>query len=107
MSSSSTVLRRLGRLPGAVILGLLRFYQVFISPLSGPTCRYYPSCSQYAVTAVRRHGALRGTWLALRRLGRCHPWTAGGVDDVPPARDPRTSARSDGSDDRLLRSTAR
>ena len=51
-----------------------------------PTCKYYPSCSQYALTAVRRHGALRGTGLALWRLLRCNPWSLGGVDDVPPAR---------------------
>lgn len=79
------------RLPGRVLLGLLWLYQRFISPLTPPSCRYYPSCSQYAVIAVRRHGALRGSWLAVRRLGRCHPWTAGGVDDVPPARE--TSAQ--------------
>jgi len=74
------------RLPGLILLGLLRFYQRFVSPLSPPSCRYYPSCSSYAVTAVSRHGALRGTWLAARRVLRCHPWAAGGVDDVPPAR---------------------
>ena len=74
------------RLPGLLLLGLLWVYQRLISPLTPPTCRYYPSCSQYAVIAVRRHGALRGTWLAVRRLGRCHPWAAGGVDDVPPVR---------------------
>lgn len=78
-------------LPGRGLLGLLWVYQRFISPLTPPSCRYYPSCSQYAVIAVRRHGALRGSWLALRRLGRCHPWAAGGVDDVPPACE--TSAR--------------
>ena len=75
------------RLPALVLLAVLRTYQLVISPLTGPTCRYYPSCSSYAVTAVRRHGALRGGWLAVRRLARCHPWTPGGVDDVPPAPD--------------------
>ncbi len=78
------------RAPSRALLGLLWVYQRFISPLTPPSCRYYPSCSQYAVIAIRRHGALRGTWLAVRRLGRCHPWAAGGVDDVPPA--PETSA---------------
>jgi len=87
----------LRRAPQLVLLGLLRVYQTVVSPLTGPTCRYYPSCSQYAVVAVQRHGALRGTWLAVRRLARCHPWTPGGVDDVPPAPDPRLSARSAGS----------
>lgn len=83
------VLRVVGRAlvgaPARVLLGLLWVYQRFISPLTPATCRYYPSCSQYAVIAVRRHGAVRGTWLAIRRLGRCHPWAAGGVDDVPAA----------------------
>lgn len=52
-------------------------------PLRGPRCRFHPSCSAYAVEALRRHGALRGGWLALRRLLRCHPWNAGGIDRVP------------------------
>lgn len=73
-------------LPRLVLVALLRVYQTVVSPMTGPTCRYYPSCSQYALVAVQRHGALRGTWLAGRRLLRCHPWAAGGVDDVPPAR---------------------
>jgi len=84
------------RLPSLVLVGLLRVYQTFVSPMTGPTCRYYPSCSQYALVAVQRHGALRGSWLAARRLARCHPWTPGGVDDVPPARDPRSSTRPAG-----------
>ncbi|MGV8979225.1 MAG: membrane protein insertion efficiency factor YidD [Cellulomonas sp.] len=75
------------RIPGRVLLSLIRGYQLFISPMRPPTCRYYPSCSQYAVTAVTRHGAIRGTGLAAWRLLRCNPWSAGGVDDVPPARD--------------------
>jgi len=87
--------RAIVRLPGQVLLGLLWIYQRFISPLTPPTCRYYPSCSQYAVIAVRDHGALRGGWLAMRRLGRCHPWARGGIDDVPP---PRERAGCHGSD---------
>jgi uncharacterized protein len=75
------------RSPQLALLGLLWVYRTFVSPLTGPTCRYYPSCSSYAVLAVQRHGAIRGTWLAVRRLGRCHPWAPGGVDDVPPARE--------------------
>ena len=93
---ATTVGRLVVRLPGLGLLGLLRVYQTVISPLTPPTCRYYPSCSQYAVIAVQRHGAIRGGWLALRRLGRCHPWTPGGVDDVPPARDRTTSAHKHG-----------
>lgn len=61
----------------------VRVYQRFISPLTPPSCRFYPSCSSYAVTALTRFGPLRGGWLAARRLGRCHPWNPGGVDDVP------------------------
>ena len=61
----------------------IRAYQVAISPLLGPRCRFYPSCSAYAVEALRVHGPLRGTWLAARRLLRCHPWNLGGLDPVP------------------------
>lgn len=65
----------------------LRAYQFVISPLLGPRCRFHPSCSEYAYEAVGIHGPLRGSWLALRRLARCHPWHPGGFDPVPPARD--------------------
>jgi hypothetical protein len=65
------------------VLGLLRAYQRWVSPLFGAHCRFYPSCSAYAVTAVSEHGVPRGSWLALRRLGRCHPLHAGGYDPVP------------------------
>lgn len=74
------------RLPTLVLLGLLRSYQVVISPMTGPTCRFYPSCSEYAVRAVRRHGPLRGARLAAWRVLRCNPWNFGGVDDVPPVK---------------------
>lgn len=95
-SRTAQVLRGISRLPGLVLIGLVRAYQLVISPLTPPTCRFYPSCSQYAVIALTRHGAVRGTWLAVRRLLRCHPWNPGGVDDVPPAaahrpRSPRTA----------------
>ena len=63
---------------------LIRIYQWTVSPLLGPTCRFYPSCSNYALTAVRRFGPLYGTWLTMKRLARCHPWHPGGFDPVPP-----------------------
>jgi uncharacterized protein len=61
----------------------IRAYQLLISPLVGPACRFSPSCSQYALEAIRRHGALKGSSLAIKRLLRCHPWHAGGFDPVP------------------------
>jgi putative membrane protein insertion efficiency factor len=61
----------------------VRGYQWVVSPWLPPACRYTPSCSQYAIEALQRHGALRGTWLALRRLARCHPFRPGGYDPVP------------------------
>jgi uncharacterized protein len=66
-----------------LIIALLKLYRLVSSQLYGPTCRYYPSCSAYALGSVETHGAVRGSWLALRRLGRCHPWCSGGVDLVP------------------------
>jgi len=68
-----------------VLMALISGYRRFISPLLGPRCRFAPSCSAYALEAVREHGALRGTWLAVRRIGRCHPFNPGGFDPVPPA----------------------
>jgi uncharacterized protein len=68
---------------GWLLVGLLNAYRRFVSPLLGPRCRFYPSCSAYALEAVQVHGALRGSWLAVRRLSRCHPFHAGGLDPVP------------------------
>jgi uncharacterized protein len=82
-------LRRLVVLP-------IRFYQRCISPLLPPTCRFSPTCSQYAVEALLGHGILGGGWLALRRIARCHPFHAGGYDPVPPGRHgPRAEALAD------------
>ena len=69
-----------------LLAALISGYRVAISPLLGARCRFYPSCSAYALEAIRAHGAGRGSWLAVRRLSRCHPFHPGGVDPVPPAR---------------------
>ncbi|HEX8559203.1 MAG TPA: membrane protein insertion efficiency factor YidD [Pyrinomonadaceae bacterium] len=66
----------------AALTSLLRFYKAFISPLLPPACRFYPTCSEYALEAVERYGALRGVWMGLRRLLRCHPFHRGGYDPV-------------------------
>lgn len=66
-----------------ILIFLVKGYRLLISPILPPSCRFYPSCSEYAVEALSKHGALRGGWLTLRRLGRCHPFCAGGVDPVP------------------------
>lgn len=73
----------LRRLAGAPLLMLIRGYQLFVSPLLPQSCRFYPSCSAYGYRAIERFGPIRGTWLAAKRIGRCHPWNPGGVDHVP------------------------
>ena len=66
-----------------ILVGLIRVYQLLISPLLGPRCRFHPSCSHYAAEAIERHGPVKGGWLALRRVARCHPLHPGGHDPVP------------------------
>ena len=68
---------------------LIRIYQATLSPLLGPVCRFEPSCSHYSVACYERFGLLRGTWLTIRRLGRCHPWHPGGYDPPPPLPEPQ------------------
>ena len=75
--------RVLWNLPRNILILLLKAYRKVISPLYGQVCRFFPSCSAYALEAITVHGAVKGSWLAVRRLGRCHPWNAGGVDHVP------------------------
>ena len=78
-----SALTTIARVPRLVLVLLVRGYQVGISPLLPASCRYFPSCSAYAVEALERHGALRGSWLAARRILRCHPFASGGFDPVP------------------------
>jgi uncharacterized protein len=78
--------RRLRRLAIAPAVLLIKLYKYLISPLLGPRCRFLPTCSDYALEALARHGLVRGGWLAVRRIGRCHPWGDSGYDPVPPAR---------------------
>ena len=66
-----------------LLILFVRIYQRFISPLTPPSCRFTPTCSQYAIEALRKYGPLKGSWLALKRLLRCHPWGGSGYDPVP------------------------
>ena len=77
------MLKALGTLLAWPLLALVWLYRMVISPWLGNNCRYQPSCSQYAMQALREHGAFRGTWLAAKRIGRCHPWGGSGYDPVP------------------------
>ena len=79
---ASAWMQTLALLPRNACIAVLDGYRAAISPLYGDVCRYYPSCSRYALTAIQEHGALRGVWLAAKRLVRCHPWAKGGIDDV-------------------------
>jgi putative membrane protein insertion efficiency factor len=78
-----SVLDAISRAPGLVLLGLIRVYQTLISGGLPPACRFEPTCSRYAYAAIERYGALRGGWLAVRRLVRCQPWGGSGYDPVP------------------------
>ena len=77
---ANSLIRRIAIAP---LVGLVRFYQICISPLKPPSCRFTPTCSQYALEALRKYGPFKGSWLALRRILRCHPWGGSGYDPVP------------------------
>ena len=79
----ATALRHVRRLPAYGVLLLIRSYQLVLSPMLPASCRYIPSCSAYAAEAVERYGAVRGGWMAARRIARCHPFRPGGYDPVP------------------------
>jgi len=79
----SHLLHQISKLLAQLLILPIRFYQRCISPLTPPSCRFTPTCSQYAVEALRKYGPFKGSWLALRRLLRCHPWGGSGYDPVP------------------------
>ena len=72
-----------GKLFGKILIGVITLYRLFVSPLLGSKCRFQPSCSDYGIEAITRHGALKGGWLTVRRISKCHPWGASGYDPVP------------------------
>jgi len=74
-----------------LLIGIVRLYQLIISPYMPSSCRYHPTCSQYGIDALKKHGALKGIWLTIKRIGRCHPWSKGGYDPVP---EPKTNSYS-------------
>jgi uncharacterized protein len=78
-----------------LLIALLKAYRFAISPLYGQVCRYHPTCSAYALEAVTVHGSIKGSWLAVCRIARCHPWAPGGYDPVP-TRDPKASRQQPG-----------
>lgn len=73
----------LNKILTTLLIGLVRIYQLFISPVMGSNCRFYPTCSSYMIQAIQTHGAIKGLWLGIRRVLRCHPYSDGGVDPVP------------------------
>lgn len=76
-------MKKLLRLLGLPFIGIIKLYQWIISPMIGPKCRYTPTCSSYAISALQKHGIVKGMWLAVKRISRCHPWGGSGWDPVP------------------------
>src|SRR5690554_3788629 len=95
MTTVGKALRAIVAIPKLLLVGVIKVYQWTISPLLGPRCRYYPSCSHYGLEAVRRHGALKGVALGTWRVLRCNPWSNGGIDDVPEKGEPLFGRGSD------------
>ncbi len=89
---NNDVMRRLRAIPQQLLIGVVQGYRWFLSPWLGSACRFSPTCSIYALEALQQHGAGRGSYLAARRIGRCHPWCAGGHDPVPPTHSSRQSS---------------
>ena len=85
-----------------LLMAIVRFYRTAISPLTPPSCRYDPTCSAYALEALERHGALRGSWLAFRRILRCHPWGGSGYDPVP-----TVDGGGSGADEQVIETSSR
>ena len=83
-----------------LLIGIIRFYKKYISPALPPACRFHPTCSVYAIQAIERHGPLKGLWLAIRRILRCHPGNPGGFDPVPPLSNAHPSAHDADSQER-------
>lgn len=81
--SLGKVIHCLRMIPRRVALALVSFYRKYISPMFPPSCRYVPTCSEYAMIALQRYGFIRGSWMAIKRICRCHPWHPGGYDPVP------------------------
>ncbi len=82
MKKNYYILKEINRYISKLLIYLVRFYQKFISPLKGPTCRFYPTCSQYSIEAIKKYGALKGIYLTMRRLLKCHPFHTGGYDPL-------------------------
>jgi putative membrane protein insertion efficiency factor len=82
-SIGATLVNRSSAVAKIILMGLIRAYQILVSPLLGANCRFQPTCSHYMIGAIDRFGPLKGFWLGLRRLSRCHPWHEGGLDPIP------------------------
>lgn len=79
----SSLIKGISSVPKRLALGMVGFYRKYISPMFPPSCRYVPSCSEYAMIALQRYGFMKGSWMAIKRICRCHPWHPGGYDPVP------------------------